>query len=572
MNRCPSFWKWQLWRPLKRERDRFSFSGDQQDTPADVAILVDIQGAGKGFSDSILTMRGILCISLFSFLLIQPTFAQGGIPNFEGRGVAGVPLFGELRDSLSCPGIDFDGDGLDDYVRFDHGDSLLTIYTSQGEEFQLTGFSQSWYGSGIGLIYPLFHSCPDVEGDGLPNLIMVARSLQSNYPTAILLNIDFPAKTVNETPLGESGEWMLVSRLAKGNSSNNSVTDFDNDGAQDLILEVPGIEEWKIIRMLDGITISTISIPAFNQPSFAIPDLTGDGLPEMTDGYQVADISSGQAILLTPFPGFCSGALGDLTGDGFPEFLLEDQSGAIAYDYITDTEIWSKLGVADQYSLTTLGSGGERWQLLETGVIVQSGLDFIRTFTLRDSKSGSIIGSVPLADAVSGLLKVVPPPNPAQINHPFYGLSYSTGRVSGAYQLTYEDLPGMVAIESSISVSQGGILLYELDFGADFSGKNYRVLISTARAPSFFLGGLEIPLALTDMLIASYFDIYPTDLHQGMSGAFSVSGKSTASLGALSNTIPISAVGMTLFLAAIASENGGVYSASSVAVELNVIQ
>jgi hypothetical protein len=523
-------------------------------------------------SASILTMRGILCISICSFLLTQPTFAQGGIPNFEGRGVAGVPLFGELRDSLSCPGIDFDGDGLDDYVRFDHGDSLLTIYTSQGDEFQLTGFSQSWYGSGIGLIYPLFHSCPDIEGDGLPNLIMVARSFQASYPTAILLNIDFPAKTVNEVPLGESGKWLLVSRLARGNSSNAAITDFDNDGTQDLILEVPGVGEWRVIRMLDGITISTIPMPAFNQPSFAIPDLTGDGLPEMTDGYQVADIASGQAISLTPFPGFCSGALGDLTGDGIPEFLLEDQSGAVAYDYILDTEIWSKVGVAEQYVLTSLGSSGERWQLLEIGEVVQSGIDFLRTFTLRDSKSGSLIGSVSLSDAEAEVLKVVPPPNPAQRDHPFYGLSYSTGRTSGLFQLTYEDLPGMVAVESSISASQGGIVLYDLDFGSDFSGKNYRVLISTARSPSFTLGDLEIPLALTDMLIASYFDTYPTDLHQGMSGSFSASGRSTASLGALSNTISSSAVGMTLFLAAIASENGGVYSASSVAVELNVIQ
>jgi hypothetical protein len=120
----------------------------------------------------------------------------------------------------------------------------------------------------------------------------------------------------------------------------------------------------------------------------------------------------------------------------------------------------------------------------------------------------------------------------------------------------------------TISASMGGKLKMYIDFPVEAGLAHYKVLISASgTGPTLF--GVEVPLTIDNLVIASFSNNYPFPVHSRLHGLLSPNGDALASITAPPG-LPASMVGNTYFLAAVANRPSFLPEYSSVALLLTV--
>ena len=146
----------------------------------------------------------------------------------------------------------------------------------------------------------------------------------------------------------------------------------------------------------------------------------------------------------------------------------------------------------------------------------------------------------------------------------------SSGTPNSGAVYVYSFHPYLTTSAQSISASQGGLIQLDLDFPTQHAGDSYAVLMSD-QGPGSFQWGVEIPLSLTPLVLASWRGQYPQPLSFGMHGVLDPFGDATAFTGLFASPPP-RLIGRTLFFAAIAYPQGGVAEAASIAVPVEITQ
>ena len=128
--------------------------------------------------------------------------------------------------------------------------------------------------------------------------------------------------------------------------------------------------------------------------------------------------------------------------------------------------------------------------------------------------------------------------------------------------------PYLSANFDSVSAASGGALRMDLDFPTDRAFLDYKVLMSaTGVGPTFF--GVDIPLTQDALTVDTYYGNYPTPNHYNMHGTLNADGNSNATL-TIPSGLPISLIGNTYYLAAIAFPQGLPPEISSVAISVTI--
>jgi len=115
----------------------------------------------------------------------------------------------------------------------------------------------------------------------------------------------------------------------------------------------------------------------------------------------------------------------------------------------------------------------------------------------------------------------------------------------------------------------GGLLQLELDIPTQQAGDSYAVLMSD-QGPGSFQLGVEIPLSLTPLVVATLQGRYPQPLNVGLHGVLDPFGDASAFTGLFASS-STRLVGRSIYLAAVAAPVGGLPEAASIAVRVEFI-
>ncbi|AXY73117.1 T9SS C-terminal target domain-containing protein [Paraflavitalea soli] len=280
---------------------------------------------GASFQPIAVAVNGLTGYSATPFIVTYP----GGGMNFTSTSF-------NAPTALSGGGFvssgDMDGDGRTDliYTLFSFDEVHILRNTSQGNGFSYTN---EVFG---GTINPISAAAADLNGDGLPELIVA--SLTFNC-IKVLKNLSTPGNILFDWPL----------TLGTGNEPRKlAIADLDNDGKADIVVTNQSSNTISVLRNTStssNISFSTrIDLATAASPEgVCIGDLDGDGNRDIAvacySNASVIHVFKNNAVpgnmafqprmdLSTgPFPWDVN--IGDLDGDGKPE-LLASGSNSVA--------------------------------------------------------------------------------------------------------------------------------------------------------------------------------------------------------------------------------------------------
>ncbi|RMH03515.1 MAG: hypothetical protein D6702_05825 [Planctomycetota bacterium] len=394
-------------------------------------------------------------------------------------------------------------------------------------------------------------SAGDVDGDGIPDILVGAPWADG------LAGLDAGKAYVY------SGLSLTLLYKVEGAASYDNLGrsvagtgDLDGDGVPDLLLGAPSdpiffpfpdAGEVLVVSGATGQTIRVLSDPSLPPGSqlgwsvASVPDLNGDGIPEVLAGAPQIEGGSGVAILFsgadgsilhsfTGFPGtyfgWCVAAGGDADGDGVGDLLVGAPFAQSAYLF-----------------------SGSTWDLLQ---VLTSGIFGYHAFGTSTAFLGDVEGDGydEMVVGASDFLE--------------FG---STFGFDSFLQIHGFD-PFLQVSPDSFSASHGGLFGFELRFPPEAATFGYRVLISGTGTGPFHLG-VDIPLTPDGLLVQSYYGVYPFDYSFGLQGSLDANAQAAGTIGILPRSPSI--VGRTFWMAAVAEPPGGLPAYSSVAAPVEVL-
>lgn len=402
----------------------------------------------------------------------------------------------------------------------------------------------------------------DLNSDGIPDLLIGASGADNSgsyiYDTGhvYLYSGDDPQATgllmdwQGDSDNGELGTALLV------------VEDLSGDGVQDFVISQPGIGfyGWEVgtvyvVSGADGSLLMEMESDDENEgfgAALASPgDFDNDGWPDILVGAPMMDqlaeaYDIGFVILY-------SGATGDelfyWTGEEkFSWFGFSIDTADINGDTVEDILVGSPFYTGDgptnrgafyAYSGTT----GEML-LRQTGTQENHVLGAFCQF-------GGDINNDGTTDIIA----------------PYWDSPFAANRAGKAAIYSSAIVPQMTSSASSLSVSAGGTINFNMDFASNASFYSYQLLFSSAGMGPVDILGLPVPLSYDANLVNSYLGIYAPFFNEP-TGLLSSAGKATAKLIVPPNAIPPGLIGSTFYFASICKVVWGTPEFSSIAVPL----
>ncbi|NQU49457.1 MAG: FG-GAP repeat protein [Planctomycetes bacterium] len=121
---------------------------------------------------------------------------------------------------------------------------------------------------------------------------------------------------------------------------------------------------------------------------------------------------------------------------------------------------------------------------------------------------------------------------------------------------------------ATVSAANGGVMEFDIGFPHQVAGYFYKILISASgTGPTYH--GAAIPLTLDQMVIDTFWNLYPVPVHGGMQGILDASGNANGTM-TIPAGLPSSLIGNTYYFAAVAMYDIYAANFSSEAVTLGI--
>lgn len=557
--------------------------------------------------------RTTLSLSV-ALILSQTAWAQGGgldqLRNHEAADQA--------DGMIALVGIDdINGDGIGDYLIGEPGYSSPGL-VNNGAVLLHSGADGSilriFAGTGTGTrLGESIASAGDIDGDGIPDVITGTRFGSAS-----------PQYRFGEVAVfsGASGNllysWAGTTNYERFGESVAGIGDINFDGVPDLLVGAPGANYGQfasgsvyfysgstgaLIRRTDGQTPNGF----FGETVAGGGDVNGDGRADVIIGaprewageqgvvYVITGWSGSTLYMIrgqssTEWLGKACAFLGDLDNDGGDEFILgseeashtSHQGRGVAYVYSGKTgalmfEVGdfegaigfgsSVAGIGDQNGdgVDDFLVGADRAQISPTQLVgavsLLSGRTGERLAYITNPELGKFGTAVAAISDLDG-----DGSDEILIGDPY---AYNPIQLSRNMVYLYSFNPYLATSAYSLSASQGGLIQLDLDFPTQHAGDSFAVLMSD-QGPGSFQWGVEIPLSLTPLALASWQGQYPQPLSFGMHGVLDPFGNATAFTGLFASS-PARLVGHSFYFAAIAMPAGGLPEATSIAIKVGII-
>lgn len=440
---------------------------------------------------------------------------------------------------------DIDGDGTRDLVTGDpwiltdvgqRYSGIVSVHSGETGELiwmvddDLLGDRLGQFASGVG----------DQNGDGFPDIaVTTGDSPLGLWQSALHILSGVDGSLVST--ISATTSWPFFGGLAE----RDSLVDVDGDGRLDVLVQVDtdqidaySIATGQVVASYPG---SDIVIASGNTVSLSVPDRTGDGIPDLitpVDSFganeiHLVDRVTGQEIWRRNLPGTYVSTLesgNDWDGDGILDLVVG----------LPDRQV---SGFPQQFGVVDLrrGSNGKLIRRIEVGVLGLPKEDFFGVGVVFDQVTEQLF------------VREGNPLNPGE-SPPLIRLEFS--------RFLYGDT-------SSVSASNGGQVVFDLDFPSSLAGKLYSIGVSASGVGPTEFKGLEIPLGLDNWLRASYTNALPP-VFAFRTGQLDSSGDAVAYLGFPPNVL-LPAVGSEFWIAAIAADSRAAPIVSSAAWRIEVL-
>ncbi len=493
-------------------------------------------------------------LPLHLLLVCAPQSFSGGEYQRLDRwtGETSGSFYGESLASLG----DINADGLDDFVV---GSPRLDVGTlgSAGRVYAKSGFDgsviHSWDGHFSKANFGKDVDCAgDVNGDGIDDIIVGAIGDLSTVPGYVRVFSGADGSLLHHIDAPKLGDNFGREVCTVG--------DVNLDGYPDFAIasrpKVMGVQNHTVgvYSGFDASVLHQMTGTGINQFGFTLapcPDLNQDQIPDLLIGaprtpvnatkdagaaYAYSGADGSQLLQWTgsqpgEYFGFCIIYAGDLNGDGIGEIAVTSQN-------------YNHNGLRDPGAVFLFSAADGHLLHIEPGQ--SQSLHYGNQLAALTDTNGN--GS---AELLCGTF--------------FYttGFPGGTGLVD-----RLEFLPYLEASGAEISASNGASLSFSYDFPQTAAGYQYRTLISaTGVGPVHF--GINIPLSMDPILTASVQGNYYGTTASNFQGQLDANGHATSS--AIVAPLPISLIGRTLYLAAVAHPLGLLPDFSSGALPLKVV-
>lgn len=445
-----------------------------------------------------------------------------------------------------------DGDGVEDFAIGDRRVSVQSV-VSAGEVNVYSGanFSLLYRLSGpaaIAFFGNSIASVGDLNGDGSPEILVGAPQENFDQGAAYLYS-------------GADGSLLRRIDGTRGEQFGATVCgggDLDGDGAPDMLIGTNGFNlgYWShnstdIVQAYSGRTgallYEVLGEREFSTSLAFIGDLNRDGCDDWVVGSPDEDSNLGGEGVVRVVSG--------IDGTILREFHAEASFGHYGFSLSCRLDL-------DGDGFRDLVIGAPRsepnFQIREGAVQVLSSRSGVTISAhepgLVQAELGAAVAMMNDTDGDGRADLLLASPEWRDSSHQ---------RVGWLEQVSFR--PFLSCSTPSLSASQGGTIQFTLDFPAPMAGLEYRMLMSTGQPGSFLLG-VEIPLALTPMALASYGGSYPMSTHTGMQGTLDPLGDGFAtvqlpagsSAGLVGRAFRFAAVAQPQGLLPIASSHGPV--------------
>ncbi len=354
---------------------------------------------GASFEHISVTTGNLIAIAANPFIVTYP----GGGGDFSASTFAAAA---NLSGAGNLTAADFDADGKTDLGYTDFSGNSFTILRNTSAAGASVFSSASF--TITGLVNPVHIKAADMDGDGMPELVMPSETGNAVY---VIKN--------NSTP----GTLSFGSKTAYGVGSSPrqvAFADLDADGKLDFIVSNSGSSN--ITVMINMSSAGSISFGSFNLATLSTPegvatgDLNADGKPDIavTSNVSAGNVSvflnnTTSSLAFSPRIDYSTGAnsfpwnitIADLDGDGKPE-LLNTNLGPNSVSVFRNTSSGSYSLAAPVFLATTSSPRG-----LAIGDINADGKPDLVTANYFSSsnfsalKNNSTTGTISFADYVS---------------------------------------------------------------------------------------------------------------------------------------------------------------------------
>ncbi|RMI03720.1 MAG: hypothetical protein D6681_09425 [Calditrichaeota bacterium] len=474
-------------------------------------------------------------------------------------------VYGESFGHCAAEVGDLDQDGLPDFVvGSPHGlhlSDLGAVYTFSGKTGDLifSVFAKE-RGDGFGsTVAP----AGDMDGDGVSDFWVGA-------PRATIQNTSFLGSVALVS--GATGQVVRTLSGAGFGECLGSLDDLDGDGFKDLAVSYY-MGGWRgvwygrhVIQIVSGRTGQRIRFlfppSGCNYREFkVVEDFDGDGYRDLmtsnSDAYYIACgrvyvLSARTGVLIRKYEedptntlagvfGHSYDCLGDVDGDGFPEVLVESLGNGVGPNvtFVLSGATGSLIRryVNYAYDPTVVGLGDIDG-------------DGFKDFACSDYLGFSLnvhSGATGLVIQRTDIYKSLWPMSDLDGD----GRSDCLGGWWWSEIVAYSANPTLTTSSDAISIAAGGTVDLSLDFPNWLQGSDYLVLLSATGMGPTMVGRLPIPLSLDSLFIASAQGITPPQC-LGFQGTLGKDGQADAWIVVAPGGLPASAVGRTLYLAAVA--------------------
>lgn len=468
--------------------------------------------------------------------------------------------------------VDINSDGMGDFAHHDIPSGFLNLFDGQtGALIRSLDFN------GHPGIWCTVSQAGDVNNDGTMDFF--ARKLGYTSPLVVASGIDGSALITIPEPGPEFDGYSYVQKPAG---------DIDGDGFGDIMVSsdhaafsfptagtvlIYSGQNGSLIHQIDGAFVGA----TLGSNLAATGDQNGDGYDDFlvaSSGYSgiwhgaisLYSGATGNVLWTLPNPAQSLGFgyftlewIGDFNQDGFGDFMANNHSDCIVFSGATGREL-------RRYQSPYMTSLGD---LDQDGVI-----DFLADLwvpeigaphSIISGKNGLIMAEFPTDFPETTTVSFM---DSAPGQKPQLLLGQFDFSQAGAHVELRSFSPYLIADTDTLSVSAGGTVVLNLDFGASHGTHPYQCLASFAGMGPSVIGFVEVPLSWDRLMTRTWQGSYSLP-SQGLVGTLDLNGRATCGFRLNANAYP-ALVGRTLSLATVALQ-GGIVRESSVAIEIELI-